>query len=299
MDLRHLEAFVAVATLQSFKSAANRLNITQPAISSRISAFEQEIGEVLFKRDTKPVTLTDHAWRILPSAEKILEMSYQMRSAVRVKRRAAPPVLRIGTNGVLAHSWLPRFLVSWSRSFPEVQFSVEVGVSRDILARMHDGALDVGFLSVPMDIPGFKRFHVCSLQPIVAAQPHVVPKRKLAFRELADKTFVMYGAPSATNEVIKAKMELLGVVPRTLVTSNSTGFIKHFLRTTDSLGTLLRLSIQDDLQRKELVEVDLGMTLPPFKIYCCYSATAQTLIDRSFTEHVKTFSKMSSIADAG
>ena len=91
MDLRQLEAFVAVATQLSFKAAANRLNLSQPAISSRITAFEAELGKTLFKRDTKPVTLTDDAVRMLPHAERILEIFNDMLPASATK----PPRSRL------------------------------------------------------------------------------------------------------------------------------------------------------------------------------------------------------------
>jgi DNA-binding transcriptional LysR family regulator len=77
MNFKRLETFVWVATLGSFRKAAERQYTTQPAISSRIAALEEELGAKLFVPG--PVALTAKGKELLPYAEKIIFMSEQLR----------------------------------------------------------------------------------------------------------------------------------------------------------------------------------------------------------------------------
>lgn len=286
MDLRQLEAFVAVATQLSFKAAANRLNLSQPAISSRITAFEAELGKTLFKRDTKPVTLTDDAVRMLPHAERILEIFNDMLPASATK---APTELRIGSNGTLVHSWLPEILMSWSDYFPGIELAVEEDVSAHTLQRMHDGSIDIGLLSSPVDIPGFKRILVCSLLPVFLAKPGVMPDHQLSLRDLGDKKLVIYERPAPSAELLREALSKDKIKPRNIVTSSSTGFIKHCLMTTRCVGTLIRNCVAGELAKGDLVELDLGFRMKPFDIYCCYPTAKHNLVGKSFAQHLQEF----------
>ena len=72
MNFKRIETFVLVATLGSFRKAAEQQYTTQPAISSRIAALEQELGVILFDRDSTPIVLTADGKELLPFAEKLV-----------------------------------------------------------------------------------------------------------------------------------------------------------------------------------------------------------------------------------
>ena len=84
MNFKRLETFVWVATLGSFRKAAERQYTTQPAISSRIQALEEELGVKLFERDggPGPVALTAKRKELLPYAEKLIFMATHSRGKV-------------------------------------------------------------------------------------------------------------------------------------------------------------------------------------------------------------------------
>jgi len=78
MNLRFVEAFIVVTRLKSFRAAADKLHTTQPAISSRIAALEEELGVKLFERNSRAVTLTPQGSALLPLAESMLVLQQQM-----------------------------------------------------------------------------------------------------------------------------------------------------------------------------------------------------------------------------
>jgi len=109
LKLTHLEAFVWVADLGSFRRAAERLSTTQPNISTRISALEQILNATLMERDAGSVRLTskgqellDHARQVLRSAESFIEAAET--------EALYEGVLKLGVTEMIVHTWLRQYL---------------------------------------------------------------------------------------------------------------------------------------------------------------------------------------------
>src|SRR5438046_7841182 len=109
MNVRFLEAFVWVARLGSFRTAADRLNITQAAISNRIASLEQDFDTRLFDRDAREIRLTFAGRRLLGYAERMLDLNLEMLSASRATSDAVG-IVRIGVIETIVHTWLSNFL---------------------------------------------------------------------------------------------------------------------------------------------------------------------------------------------
>ena len=109
MNLRFLETFVWLARLRSFRLTAERLHATQAAISSRISALEQELGVRLFERGPKEATLTQDGSKALPFAEQMLKLNQAMLASVGDRSKVSG-LLRLGAIESIVHTWLPDLL---------------------------------------------------------------------------------------------------------------------------------------------------------------------------------------------
>lgn len=121
MELRHLRYFVAVADELNFRKAAERLNVTRPALSKQIKDLEEETGLHLLERDTVSVALTDAGSVFLAEARAILS---DVENAVALAREAQDGrrgELRIGSAGQIAASFLPEALRAFRSTFPDVE----------------------------------------------------------------------------------------------------------------------------------------------------------------------------------
>lgn len=291
MDLRQLEALVAVATLGSFRSAANRLNLTQPAISTRISALEAELGEALFIRDSRPISLTDKAKQILPFAEKILELAQQIKPAVASGTGRKAERLRIGTNSSLVAAWLPELCCLFNRAMPDVTIEVEVGASHRLKDRVMSGALDVCLMHAPDDIPGTRRELLCHMETIWAAQPGIVQDNVIAIRDLPNYLIVTFGRESESFHILASAMRSIGEWPLPHISTNYAEMIINTIKRTPSVGTVLRDSIRRELISGDLVEIECELTLPAYQIYACYPLTRSGKFVRTFVDVTFNFYK--------
>ena len=147
INLKQLEAFVWVADLGSFRKAADRLNTTQPNVSSRIALLEGTMTRKLMERDAGSVRLTSKGIQMLEYARKVL------RTADAFADAAAEPslidgTLRLGVTEMIVHTWLSDFLKALSTTFPQlhVELTVDLSVNleRELAARTLDLALQNG-----------------------------------------------------------------------------------------------------------------------------------------------------------
>ena len=146
-----LRAFVAVKEAGGFTRAAQRLNLTQSAISHQIRRLEEQVGRQLLFRTTRALTLTEDGEDFLQYAEKILDTLDTM------SRRFRPsPVSGVVRFGVLENFLGDRLAVllrQYGRAFPSVRLDVSVGMNLDLMPMIKAGELD---LAVVMLSPGSK-----------------------------------------------------------------------------------------------------------------------------------------------
>ncbi|HYM04585.1 MAG TPA: LysR family transcriptional regulator, partial [Stellaceae bacterium] len=125
VDFRALETFVSVAALGSFRGAAAKLNMTQPAISQRIAQLEDRLDAKLLERRSRAVGLTPAGRALLVYAEKLLRLRAEMMQAL-AERQGLSGVLRLGVSETIVHTWLARFIERLDKAHPLLALEIEV-----------------------------------------------------------------------------------------------------------------------------------------------------------------------------
>jgi DNA-binding transcriptional LysR family regulator len=146
MNIRFLETFVWLAKLHNFRLTAERLHATQAAISSRISALEQELGVRLFERGPRDVTLTQEGSKALVFAEQILALNQDMIASVSDRSQVAG-LLRLGVIESVVHTWLAEFLRQVRTEYPNLTIELTSDTSTNLSAQLINGTIDVAMLS--------------------------------------------------------------------------------------------------------------------------------------------------------
>ena len=170
MELRHLRYFVAVAEELNFRRAAERLHLSQPSLSRQVRDLEREIGERLFERDRRRVSLTPAGRALLREARGVLAGTAK---AIQAARAAGRGTLRIGSIGVLSASFLPGSLARFREQFPTVDIEVlELGVDEQVAALLN-GTIQLGFQARTPGTPADPRFaeRAVLTSPLMVALP--------------------------------------------------------------------------------------------------------------------------------
>ncbi|MFZ5445874.1 MAG: LysR family transcriptional regulator [Myxococcota bacterium] len=150
MELKHLRAFHAVADLLHFRKAAQRLGVTQPALSQQISRLEAEVGVRLFDRDRRRVLLTREGEALRADTREALAQLDRAVAACRAAGERREKTLRVGQLQYISHAFLPSALRSLKRALPDVLVELVELPPAEAVSAVRDGAVDVGFGLSPL-----------------------------------------------------------------------------------------------------------------------------------------------------
>ena len=145
MDLIQLRAFVTVAHAGNLTRAAERLHLTQPAVSLQIKSLQQSLNVQLFRRSPSGMSLTDEGAKLLPLAEKVLSGSKELLQAAHSLTSTLSGSLAIGTILDPEFTRLGAFLKRLVEGYPQISTRLQHGMSGWVQQQIKAGALDVGY----------------------------------------------------------------------------------------------------------------------------------------------------------
>jgi DNA-binding transcriptional LysR family regulator len=273
MNLRFLEAFVWVARLSSFKAAADRLCTTQAGISSRIATLEEQLGVRLFERDRRSVTLTFQGSELLPMAESMLELQAKMRAAV-----GSPGVssgtLRIGVMETVVHTWLPALLSRFSRRYPQITIELQSDTSPRLRDELLRGRLDVAFQTESIS-EGFIENRSIALLAMrwVAAPGLPLAPGTLRLEDIAEQPIISFQRESIVyRSVLAAAGDSALRTPLRVSFFSSLAAMIELAKTGFGVAPLPVAVVQREVERGELVLLDVDPPLPPLPVYASQRA---------------------------
>jgi DNA-binding transcriptional LysR family regulator len=196
-ELRHLEAFVAVAEELHFSRAAARLHVAQPALSQQILRLESALGVDLLVRERRRTALSDAGRLFLEEARRTLDQARAAEAVADRARRGELGRLRVGYHPTASSQPFLTALAAFEREAPDVELSLRELPMGTLGQPLHDDVVDVAFLSTVGDVdcgPTELRMRILSTERFLAAAPagHALAAHaRVALRDLDGETLVM------------------------------------------------------------------------------------------------------------
>lgn len=170
MTFDQLKTFLWVAKLGVIRRAAHEMNLSQPAISARIYALENELGVQLFERQQTGVVLTKEGILLRTHAEKIESYMELIKSEL-TPNEEVKGIIRIGVAETVAQSWLSDFLTALRKMYPKLVIELSVDITINLREQLLSRNLDLAFLMGPLPegnvenipLPKFKLSWFCSI----------------------------------------------------------------------------------------------------------------------------------------
>jgi DNA-binding transcriptional LysR family regulator len=251
MELFQLRTFREVAETLNFTKAAQRLHLTQSAVSHQIRTLERDIGEPLFIRAKRGVKLSEAGVVALDHARRILDESEALKE--RFSGGEKTPVGRVraaAATQAFVYLFAPLF-ESFMRAHPWVEVSFRSTSSTDqTIADIQSGTADVGFASLPVYSPALKVQELFQDELVaVVGHAHRLAGRPLAtVEELLAERFILF---ERGNSVRRATDEFFGKAggePRTALESNDTAFIKLMVERGFGISLLPSWAVRDEVR---------------------------------------------------
>ncbi len=262
VDFRELETFYWVATLGSFRSAASKLNTTQPAISQRIAGLEAEIGARVLTRQARAVAPTPRGRELLIYAEKLLGLRAEMMAAAG-DVSTARGVLRLGVAETVVHTWLTAFLKAVNERFPRLALEIEVDISPNLRERLRLQELDLAFLIGPLSEPNARQMPLATYPVAFISSPSVRwPRRPARLEEIAEHPIVTFSRNTQPYGAVAALFNRPHLPQTRLHASASLATVVRMTMENLGVAVIPPVIVADQLRRKELVVVRCEEALP-------------------------------------
>jgi LysR family cyn operon transcriptional activator len=272
-----LRAFLAVASEAGFSRAARRLGQTQSAVSQAIAALERELGEPLFVRDGRRISLTEAGAALRPRAERALAELADARAELSSRRALATGTLRLGTSDTLATYLLPPAFAAFRARFPGVELRLDNRPSPAVAARVAARELDLGVITLPLP-PGLglagrpaddalRTWPLATQRDVLIAPPaHALAhRRRVDLRALEGQPLLLLDRSTATRAFLDARLAAARVRPRIVMEMNGVEVLKRLVELGFGLSIVPDVAAAREVAARTLVARPLA-SLPARRV---------------------------------
>jgi DNA-binding transcriptional LysR family regulator len=258
MELWQLQTFRVVAETLNFTKAAQRLHLTQSAVSHQIKALEKHLGEPLFLRSKRGVKLSQKGKLALEHAERILDEAQAMREHVSGHDSAPVGQVRAaaGTQAFV-HLFADLFEL-FMREHPGVELSFRTTASTDqTVTEILNGAADVGFASMPVYSPALKVTELFEdeLVLVVGHNHHLANRKEATVDEIERERLILFERGASIRRATERFFERVNISPRLALESNDTYFIKLMVQHGLGVSLLPSWSVRDEVTAGALAKL--------------------------------------------
>ena len=220
---QNLKAFITVAECGSFSEAADRLYLTQSAISKRIAQLEQQIGKKLFDRIARQVSLTEAGSELLPRARRILNEYDSALQAINDLSGDASGTLRLAISHHLGLHRLPPILKQYSQQYPNVTLDIEFMDSEKAYEQVLHGDSEVAVITLALESHhniNSKKIWNDPLRFICAPDHPLAALQRPALNDLAEYPIILPGLNTYTGRIIQNLFQQQGIPLKAPMSTN-------------------------------------------------------------------------------
>jgi len=230
MELYQLRSFVAVAEAGHLTHAAEKLHVSQPAVSAQIKALEDELELALFERTSSGMVLTSAGERLLADAEKVLAAAQAMRNGAKALKGEIAGKLRVGTTSDPGFIRVGEFLNSTVERHPLLQVELHQEVTGAAFAKVRDGELDASFYYGEIEHPSVEGLRLRASTYRVAA-PAAWKMRVVDadWGAIATQPWVITPSISTHHKLVRALFDKHGIEPTKVVEADQESVIANLV----------------------------------------------------------------------
>jgi LysR family transcriptional regulator, low CO2-responsive transcriptional regulator len=255
LTIRQLRALAAVHAAGSFTSAANRLHVTQPAVTQQLRNLQELAGLPLIQRAADGMLLTDAGREIQRLTNRIEAALLDCEQSLDMIAGRSSGRVSIGAVST-AKYFVPFAIAGFSRRFPKIDVTLQIGNREDIRDALRGYNLDIAVMGQPpADVevemrPLGKHPHI-----IVAASGHRLARRKLAATKLAEETFITREVGSGTRMLMEQFFQKTALKAKIGMVMDSNETIKQAVIAGLGIAFISQHTVSHELQQRRLVSL--------------------------------------------
>ncbi len=259
LNFNQFRVFYHAAQQGNFTLAAEKLFISQPAVTAQIRAFEEYCGFKVFKKKGRNIWLTPEGETLLKYADTVFLLEKEIENTIEDLRELKRGVLRIGTTKAYARYFMPLMLSTFHVKYPKISIELNEGSSLEMTHSLLELKNEVAIIAKAEDVPGirFIPFSQEEMVLIVAPDHPLARRKRIGFGELAGEPIIMKDRGSGTRRLVEHLFAKSGVKPDILMEVSNAEFIKQLVHRGEGISLLVRESVATEVADGRLAAIPL------------------------------------------
>jgi DNA-binding transcriptional LysR family regulator len=294
MDTRQLVAFCAVVERKSFSQAAERLGVTQPAVSLQIRSLEERLGTQLLDRSGRRVEPTEAGLRLYASAQKLLALEDQLVAEVTAGEAGeVSGTLELGASTGPGGTVVPLLLCEFGELHPNVRVRLSVFDTQTVVEQVAERALELGVVGAARRHRGVV-FEPFFRDEVVLACPwdHRFAGKTISLDDLRSEPLLVMQEGAGVRQVIEDELRNVGVRLRDLTVRAELGLqesVRSAVAGGHGVGFISRTGIESDLAVGTIATARVRGLDPVREIFLVRaSGRSETRAAQAFVEFART-----------
>jgi DNA-binding transcriptional LysR family regulator len=259
LNFNQLRVFCQTARYLSCTKAAEKLYVTQPAVTAQVKLLEDSCNLKLFKKKGRRIFLTDEGKTLYDYAAKVFEYEKEIESVIEEMKELKRGVLRLGTTKAYARYFMPFLITSFREAYPHIKIHLDEGSSSDMIRSLLDLKNEVALISKAEDnrVIRFIPFSHEELVLITAPDHRLARRKSVLVRDLGEEPIIMKERGSGTRKLVNELFSKKGLNPNILMETSNTEFIKQLVQRGDGVSFVVREAVATELQEGKLTTVPI------------------------------------------
>ncbi len=255
INLNQLRAFFYVAKYASYTIAAEKLCISQPAVTAQIKLFENFYDMKVFRREGRQVGLTHVGKVLFEKAERIFSIEDEVENTLVQLKELNQGLLEIGCTKAYAKHIMPSIMSLFHRTYPNVKIILEEGSSMALINSLRDfknEVIVVAQMNVNDSRLQFIPFSQEEIVIILNVNHPLARKKEIEFRDIANEPLILKGTGSGTRQKIVDLYKKHKSDPNVFMESNNTEFIIDLVERGEGISFLVKQSVERYVKEKKI-----------------------------------------------
>lgn len=284
MNLKNLEAFYWVVTLNSFNKAATKLQTTQPAVSQKITSLENELGFKVLDRSLRQFKLTHKGMTLFKYAEKFMRLETDLVAEL-TENQHLTGTIRLGVSETIVYTWLVEYIEKVQQEFPKISVEIVVDLTPNLQEGVRTGDLDMAFLLGPTLAFECIEQSLCNFELSFLAAPSFKGGiGQMSFKALMSHTILTYPKITYPYKELKAKMKEKGIDEPLSITSYSLATLLHLAEQGLGIAVVPTLTALKEITDGRLEILNTPIRLKTFHFTSIYIHGNDVALKEKLTE---------------
>ncbi len=259
LNLNQLRAFYVASTCGSISLAAERLFISQPAVSMQIKAMEEQFCTRLLIRKKRGLELTETGQKVFEISEKIFGLVDEVERLLTTTHEDSGSILKIGSTKTLVRYLMGRYIFEFREAYPTVQIQIDEGSSEEMIRSVLEDRNDLAIVGRLKYADKLKVIPFIQDEIILVTAPsHKFCSRPaVSIQELRDENLILREKGSGTRQLVDQIFENQGFTPSVFIETGNVDFIKELVEMGKGIAMLARMGVEPDLREGRLTAIPL------------------------------------------